>query len=150
MKDLNTLFKRELEKLAHEINAYPEDHQLWQVIPGITNPGGNLALHLCGNLREFIGRQLGNIPYQRNRAYEFGATGVHRQEIIDEIHTTIEAVSQTLIHFDPQRLPDPYPQEVFGFSMSNEYFLFHLLAHLNYHLGQVNYHRRIISGKNQL
>ncbi|HPG09474.1 MAG TPA: DinB family protein [Saprospiraceae bacterium] len=147
MKELSALYQRDLEKLAQEIALYPSDELLWQIIPGIINPGGNLAIHLCGNLREFIGRQLGEIPYTRNRAYEFSATGRSKSELLDEINTTKKAVHDTLTGLDPSRLEETYPQEVFGYPMNIHYFLLHLLAHLSYHLGQVNYHRRIITAE---
>lgn len=147
MKELSALYQRDLDKLAQEIELYPSDDLLWQALPGIINPGGNLAIHLCGNLREFVGRQLGGFPYQRNRPYEFSATGLSKSELLDEIRTTRQVVQDTLTQFDPARLSDTYPQEVFGYPMSVHYFLLHLLAHLSYHLGQVNYHRRILSGQ---
>ena len=65
------LFARDLARLAQEVDAFPDDVFLWEVPAGITNPVGNLILHLEGNLREYIGRQLAGVPYLRDRPREF-------------------------------------------------------------------------------
>ena len=60
--DLAFLFSRDLTKLGQQIGAFPNDEMLWETFPGVLNPAGNLALHIEGNLREFVGRQLGQLP----------------------------------------------------------------------------------------
>jgi len=54
-------------------------------------------------------------------------------------------VSQTIRALDTDILVTQYPEKVFDYDMTVQYFLLHLLAHLSYHLGQINYHRRIVS-----
>jgi uncharacterized damage-inducible protein DinB len=141
-----TLYNRDLKRLYNEVEAYKSDAFLWQNIEGITNPAGNLALHLVGNLSEYIGRQLGEIPYQRDRAYEFSATDLSKETVLQMIENTQKSVEKALKSLKIKQFNDKYPENVLGYDMTILYFLVHLNGHLNYHLGQINYHRRILEG----
>lgn len=140
-----TLFNRDLNRLYKEIEAYNDEAVLWQRAEGISNPAGNLCLHLIGNLNEYIGRQIGRMPYQRNRPLEFSATGVNQKELLTMIENTQEVVEMALNSMRNEQLSDIYPENVLGYEMTVHYFLVHLSGHLNYHLGQINYHRRILN-----
>ena len=139
------LMDRDLNKLETEIKLYPSNEALWQVSSGITNSGGNLCLHLCGNLQHFIGAILGNTGYVRNRENEFAAKGLTISELVKEIQQTIIAVRSTLEKLNPSLLTQDYPTKVFDYNMNTMHFLIHLTAHLEYHLGQINYHRRLLA-----
>lgn len=142
---LITVYRRDLEKLKTEVEQYSSDEQLWLVHGEIANSGGNLALHLVGNLKHFIGATLGDSGYVRDRESEFSSTGVSRAELISAIEETSEVVSATLANITAEELAAAYPIEVFGEPMTTEYFLVHLATHLSYHLGQINYHRRLLA-----
>lgn len=144
LENLELLFARDLEKLKTEISSYKDEDKLWQIIDGISNPGGNLALHLVGNLKHFVGLVLGEFPYAREREKEFSSKNIPSAEIIQSIDETIFVVNQTLQKLTHDDLARAYPQQPFGYEMTTANFLLHLYAHLNYHLGQINYHRRII------
>lgn len=139
------LFERDLNKLETEIRQYPDDASLWTVRGEITNSAGNLCLHLCGNLQNYIGALLGNTGYQRNRPLEFSATGLTRENLLQEIQRTKHAVITTLKRTDQSSLDKLYPEEVLGYPMTTGFFLTHLFGHFGYHLGQINYHRRLVS-----
>jgi hypothetical protein len=143
--DFITLFNRDLQRLYNEIDAYTEEAVLWKKAEGISNPAGNLCLHLIGNLNEYIGRQLGHIPYQRNRPYEFSAVDVPKQDLLNMLKTTQEVVEKSLKPLKIKQFQGKYPENVLGYDMTVHYFLVHLNGHLNYHLGQINYHRRLLS-----
>ncbi len=138
------LYERELAKLQHEIEQYPDEQLLWQTAGQISNPPGNLCLHLCGNLQNYIGANLGNSGYVRNRPYEFSARGLSRQHLVNEITKTKTAVLSTLKRMTDADLHLQYPEEVLGYAMTTVFFLNHLFGHFGYHLGQINYHRRMI------
>ena len=142
-QSLMTLYSRDLDKLAEEIKLYPDEAAIWKVAPGISNSAGNLCLHLCGNLQHFIGTILGNSGYVRNREEEFSSRNIPREKLLEEIEKTKAAIAQTLPHLPHEQLHAPYPVEVFGHPMATVFFLMHLATHLGYHLGQVNYHRRL-------
>ncbi|MTE26029.1 DinB family protein [Winogradskyella ouciana] len=138
------LFKRDLSKLKEEINGYKVESNLWLTPGEITNSAGHLGLHLVGNLNHFIGAALGNTGYIRQRDLEFSLKDVPRIELIKQIDDTIVVVENTLSKLTPQDLEQQYKHRVFEKPTSTEYFLVHLAMHLAYHLGQVNYHRRLI------
>ena len=144
--NISTLILRDLDKLEKEIALYPNTDSIWLVKGEIKNPAGNLALHLCGNLQHYIGAVLGNTGYIRDRPKEFSLTGISAKDLVLEIIKTKDAIKRTLSKLDPALLEKEYPEKVFDNPMTTQYFLIHLSAHLGYHLGQVNYHRRLTIG----
>jgi hypothetical protein len=145
LTSINKLLQRDLALLEKEISLYPDSKLIWLVKGEIKNPAGNLCLHLCGNLQHFIGTVLGNSGYIRQREKEFSIKGLSSKELIEEINKTRKILAETLSHIDPSGLEKEYPIQVFGEPMTVQYFLMHLAGHLNYHLGQVNYHRRLLT-----
>lgn len=143
-ESLLALYTRDLNKLAEELRQYPTEESIWRVEHGIANSAGNLCLHLCGNLQHFIGAVLGNSGYVRNREAEFAEKNIARNLLLEEIERTKAAIAKTLPALPHEQLHAVYPIEVFGKPMATVYFLMHLATHLGYHLGQVNYHRRLV------
>jgi hypothetical protein len=141
------LFTRDIDKLTSEISLYPDEKSIWVVQGDIKNTAGNLCLHLCGNLQHYIGLGIGQIEYVRNRDREFADKHVPREQLLREIQKTKNAVISSLEKFDPAQLDSTYPLPVFDYAMTHTLFLVHLAGHLNYHLEQINYHRRL-TGKN--
>lgn len=141
---LKILFNRDLKRLRNEIEQYNNEDDIWKIEGQINNSAGNLCLHLVGNLNTYIGKELGNTGYLRNRELEFYAKNIPRQELIQMVENTIKMINQTLDYFDENLLETEYPILVFDHKTSTEYLLVHLTTHLTYHLGQVNYHRRLI------
>jgi len=139
------LFTRDLKRLAQQIEAYSDEAGLWELAPGISNSAGNLCLHLVGNLNTYIGKQLGGTDYVRDREAEFTTRHVPKTELLARLATTSEVVSRTLATLSDEVLSEPYPEEVLGYPMTTHYFLTHLNGHLNYHLGQIDYHRRLLT-----
>ncbi len=141
---LQNVLLRDLNKLESELLLYSEEASLWKVDKTIKNPAGNLCLHLCGNLHHYFGGVLGKSGYVRNRDNEFAAKNVSRENLIKEIASAKKAVSDTLPTLTEQQLQANYPEDVLGKPTTTLFFLVHLSAHLSYHLGQVNYHRRLV------
>lgn len=141
---LKTLFNRDLKRLITEIELYNNEADIWQVKGQINNSAGHLCLHLVGNLNTYIGKELGHTGYVRNRELEFSSEPIPRQKLIQYVKNTIEIINQTLNNFDKNLLEAEYPILVFDHKTSTEYMLVHLSTHLAYHLGQINYHRRLI------
>jgi uncharacterized damage-inducible protein DinB len=142
---LNELFLKELQRLEEEINSFPDEISLWKTAGEVNNSAGNLCLHLCGNLQHYVGAVLGNTGYFRNRDAEFSNKNYTSTTLVKEIHRTREAVSQSFILLKESDLKKNYPQNVLDHDVITEYFLIHLLVHFGYHLGQMNYLRRILS-----
>lgn len=137
------MFVRDLDRLHFQISNFTSDINLWRVDPGITNSAGNLALHIVGNLNAFVGAELGGTGYIRDRHAEFSSKNVPIEHLLSEIVKTKNMVIQVLDSLTESQLDDTYPKIVFKESMSTKYFLIHLTTHLAYHLGQVNYYRRL-------
>jgi Protein of unknown function (DUF664) len=140
------ILDRDLQTLSREVEAYPGTHQMWQMVPGMTNTGGTLVLHLAGNLRHFIGARLGGTGYVRDRAAEFSRRGVSRRDLLEEIEIARAEVARTLTRLDEQSLPAEFPEIIADSRVDTREYLVHLLTHFAYHLGQLDVHRRIITG----
>ncbi len=145
LNSLAELFTRDLTKLKDEINAYDDESKLWVTAKEINNSAGNLCLHLVGNLKHFLGTTLGNTGFVRNRDAEFTQKDVPRAELVKGIDEAIAAVKTTLASLDEKDLAKPYPIDFFKKEGSTAFYLLHSSTHLNYHLGQINYHRRLLS-----
>jgi uncharacterized damage-inducible protein DinB len=144
-QELKKVFIKDLEKLKEEISLYRDEQSLWKIEKEITNSAGNLCLHLVGNLNHFIGATIGNTGYIRNRDQEFAMKNVPQKDLLKMVEGTIAAVANTLSNVKDEQLKEEYPLVVFKDKMTTGYFLFHLAGHLNYHLGQINYHRRLVA-----
>ncbi len=140
---LQSIILRDLDKLASELSLYPKEELIWAVKGDIKNPAGNLCLHLCGNLQHYIGAVLGESGYIRNRDNEFAAKNISRSNLLKEIAKTKKMLQETLPTITEEQLQSNYPIDVLGSPMTTLFFLLHLTSHLGYHLGQVNYHRRL-------
>jgi hypothetical protein len=142
---LAALFSRDLTRLVQELQAFPSDETLWERAPGVANSAGNLVLHLEGNLREYIGRQLGHVAYTRVRDQEFARIGVSRDDLVSRMEDVKGLVAKVVSQLSDSELAAAYPEDVLGATLSAHAFLVHLHGHLNFHLGQIDYLRRILT-----
>ena len=141
---LMELFERDIQKLKTEINLYKDEDNLWIIKEGISNSAGNLCLHLVGNLNHFIGATLGNSGYVRHREDEFSLKNIPRQDLIMNIENCVLILNNTFSRLTEEELEKDFPLEKHGTIVSTTHMMLHLLGHLNYHLGQINYHRRLL------
>jgi hypothetical protein len=147
VQELRKVYIKDLEKLKEEIGLYNNEQNLWKIEKQITNSAGNLCLHLVGNLNHFFGAVIGKTGYVRNRDQEFAQKNVPQKELIRLIEETIIMLDKVMKAMNDQQLEVEYPLLVLKEKTSTGYFLFHLSSHLGYHLGQINYHRRLIDSK---
>ena len=145
-QELAALFDRDLTRLEQELRAFPDTAALWVLAPGISNAAGTLALHLEGNLREYVSRQLGRLEYTRDRPREFSARGIPQQELVDRVGELRGTIPPVIRGLAPDAFAAAYPEPYNGAAISTQQFLAHLLTHFNYHLGQIDYLRRFTSG----
>jgi hypothetical protein len=141
---LKELIIRDLKKLKDEIEAYRNEEKLWYIEKEILNSAGNLCLHLVGNLNTYIGAEFGNTGYVRNRPDEFALKNVPRAELVVKIENTIIMIATTFDMMSEDQLNAKYPAEILIENATTQYFFTHLAMHLGYHLGQINYHRRLL------
>jgi hypothetical protein len=145
-RDLSLLLVRELEGVRREIELFDDDATVWRTLPGVTNSAGNLALHVAGNLQHYVGAVLGGTGYVRNRDAEFGRRSGSRAEILAEIDAAIAAVRGVLPGLTGDRIDAPFPESVNAASVRTGLFLCHLATHAAFHLGQLGYLRRGLTG----
>lgn len=141
---LIALFARDLNRLSTEIASYKNEAAIWQTDKNIANSAGNLCLHIVGNLNTYIGATLAQTGYVRQRDLEFSLKDISRNELLQKIEATIQVVQKGLSTITNQQLQQPFPVIIWNEPKTTEYTLIHLAVHLSYHLGQVNYHRRLL------
>ena len=141
---LTTLYERDLRKLIEEVNLFQNEENLWKTTGTVKNSSGNLALHIIGGMNHHVGTNLAHTGYVRDRPQEFAKKGVPRQEIVAQLEALILLIKSTLSDFTDARMEAEYPIPFDDAHNSNSYVLVRLYAHLDYHLGQVNYLRRIL------
>lgn len=144
IETLKSLFNRDLNKLKTEIESYQNESKIWAVEKNISNSAGNLCLHLIGNLNTYIGAEIGKTNYIRHRELEFSQKDIPQSQLIAQIGATIIVVNNALDQLTDENLKNEYPLLVFDTKTSTDFFLTHLTTHLAYHLGQINYHRRLL------
>jgi hypothetical protein len=143
---IGSILERDLDALRREVEAFPGEPELWMKVPGISNSAGTLALHLAGNLQHFFGAQLGETGYVRNRPAEFSRRDLPRADLLREIEAAREAVRAGLKRLTPAQLTAEYPETIAGSRVATGEYLLHLATHFAYHLGQIDYLRRMVTG----
>ena len=146
---IQTVLMRELRAFRRELEAYPDEASVWRAVPGMPNTGGTLALHVAGNLQHFLGAILGRDGYKRDRDSEFARRDVPRSELIAGLEAASRSVDRTLASLPDTVLATPYPEPIAKRTVTTGIFLVHLATHLSYHLGQLDYHRRAVTGNAQ-
>lgn len=143
-QDLIAFYKSEINKVIADLNSYESEEALWKVLPGTLNSGGNLGQHLIGNLKAFIGNPFGHINYERHRDAEFSERSFTREELTTTLAAVAEIVAESIASVSEKELLEAYPIEIKAISNANSVgsMFIYLLAHLSYHAGQINYHRR--------
>jgi uncharacterized damage-inducible protein DinB len=142
---LKEILIRDLNTLRNEISSFEKEENLWKILPGIKNPAGILCSHICGNLNHFIGAMLGNSGYIRNRDNEFTQTGISKDNLIGLIDQTVKMIHESFTVITNELLQQKYPAPFAGKEVNTGVLLLILITHLSYHLGQINYLRRILN-----
>jgi uncharacterized damage-inducible protein DinB len=120
--------ERCLEKLT--------DDQIWWRANEESNSIGNLILHLCGNVRQWIICGVGGQHDHRNRDAEFAQRGViARDELLTLLRSTLAEVDTTLRTFDPSQLLEH--RKIQGNDVELLYAIFHVTEHFSMHTGQI-------------
>jgi Protein of unknown function (DUF1572) len=146
--DLKVLYLREIATLERELDLYPDDTSVWKELPGLPNPAGNLMLHLAGSLQHFFGATLGKTLYQRNREAEFTKRNVPRSDLKQELSKARQGVIAAFDNLTEDSLRQVFPVHFADAPFSTRLTLLQFLSHLAYHLGQIDYHRRVVTGSN--
>jgi hypothetical protein len=144
MQTYKKLYIDFLNALKNEISLYKNEENIWKIVGDITNTPGNLCLHLCGNLKHFYGAIIGNTGYVRERDLEFSRKNVSRDDLIKEVDDTISMIEKIFNGLTLEDINRIYPDDKFGENVTYGFVFSRLISHLSYHIGQINYHRRIL------
>jgi len=122
------------------------DEQIWWRPNESSNSIGNLVLHLCGNVRQWIGTGLGNLPDTRKRQTEFDERlQIERDVLVSELVSTMTMSKSVISNLPEKELLTSRPVQTFnetGISI-----LIHVTEHFSYHTGQIAYITKLLSGK---
>jgi len=140
--EFKELYVREIDNLHKEISEFADESKLWATSGEVKNPPGNLCLHLLGNVNHFIGAVLGKNGYIRKRDEEFTNKNISKEKLLADITATKAVVEKAFNNLDASELQKTFPAEVLG-KQSTEYMLTYFIGHFMYHLGQINYYRRL-------
>ena len=146
LQSVAAILDRDLRTLRREVEAYPDDRGPWQGVPGIPNVAGTLVLHLAGNLQHYIGARLAQTGYVRDRPAEFARRDVPRSELVRDIEAARTAVRAALSGVTQPDVTAEFPEAISGSRVTTGDYLVHLVTHFAYHLGQIDYHRRVVTG----
>jgi hypothetical protein len=146
LDELRMFLLRDLAALERELELYPDDSSVWKNVVGLPNSAGNLILHLAGSLQHFFGVTLGNTGYVRNREAEFRRRDVSRTELRQELAAARQGVLAGFEHLTEQSLEQPFPARITHTDLSTRLTILQFITHLAYHLGQLDYHRRMVTG----
>jgi uncharacterized damage-inducible protein DinB len=134
-----------LPKLLHCLEDMPQDDIWWRPNEQ-SNSVGNLILHLCGNLRQWIVNSLGGGTFNRDRDAEFAARGpIPKAELTASISAVIAEVDQVLQNLPAQVLRQQHSIQTYN--ASGLQVIYHVVEHFSYHLGQILYIYKMRSGK---
>jgi hypothetical protein len=147
VEHLHRVFVRDVSALRDELLAYPQEPQIWALAPGIRNSAGTLVLHLCGNVQHFVGALFGRTGYVRDRDAEFSRRDIPRTGLLTERDAALEAIARGFARLTDDALAKPFPEELAGATLPTGLALLHMATHLAYHLGQIDYHRRLVTGQ---
>lgn len=134
-------YERDILRLIEEINLFKQEENLWKTQGAVKNTCGNLALHIIGGMNFLIGTTLAKTAYVRNRDLEFIQKNVAKEDLVAQLEELIPLIRKTVNAVD---MEGEYPRTFDDAIRTNSYVLTQLALHLNYHLGQVNYLRRIL------
>jgi hypothetical protein len=141
------ILDRDLRALRREIEAYPDEDSLWLQPAGVPNSAGTLALHLAGNVQHYLGARLGATGYVRDRPAEFARRNVPRSEIVQEIEAARRSLAAAENRLGESDLTGDFPEIIGNLRFEAGDYLIHLVSHFTFHLGQIDYHRRMVTGQ---
>jgi uncharacterized damage-inducible protein DinB len=133
-----------LPKLLHCVEKM-SDEDLWWRPNEVSNSAGNLILHLCGNMRQWIVSSIGRVEFNRDRNAEFAARGpVPKAHLVAGLKEAIGEVDAVLAALKSERLLDRF--KVQKYEVSTLQAVYHVVEHFGYHLGQILYIYKMRSG----
>lgn len=122
-------------RIAKCLNELSEE-EVWKRPNEASNSVGNLILHLCGNIRQYIISGLGQQPDTRTRSVEFTVTaGFSKAELLDKLLETLRVADTVIRAVDEVSLLRE--RRVQGYTLTGLAVVTHVVEHYSYHTGQI-------------
>jgi hypothetical protein len=119
--------------------------QIWTRNADNVNSAGNLVLHLCGNVRQWIGFGIGDLADQRDRDGEFAARGgLDPKELIERSRKTVSEAIDILGNFDTARLMDKVTIQ--NLEVTKMEAIYQVVEHFAQHTGQIIFVTKMLTG----
>ncbi len=123
-----------------------DDEDIWWRPNEKSNSIGNLILHLCGNIRQWIIHGVGSAADERKRPAEFAAReSCSKAELLEKIESTLVEVEAVLAELPVEKLTEP--RVIQGFNVTVLGAVFHVVEHFSYHTGQIIYITKMRRGE---
>ena len=124
-----------IKKCLAELNT----EEIWYRPNENSNSVGNLVLHLCGNVRQWLLSGLGGYTDNRRRQQEFDERGPFPTTIlVRHLDELVEEMEKVLSNLTAERMLQPV--DVQGFKENGVSILVHIVEHFSYHTGQITYY----------
>ncbi len=146
MEEINQLLIREVRRRLMEegtvrikqcLSELTTD-EVWFRPNQHSNSVGNLVLHLCGNVRQWVVSGLGGRQDTRQRSAEFDERGpLPTHTLLARLDTVMQEVNEVLDNLPPDVLTKPVVIQ--GFQETGLSVLVHVVEHFSYHVGQITY-----------
>jgi uncharacterized damage-inducible protein DinB len=138
LKEARSLLTEDfLPKIRKCLEVLEEDDLWWRAHEN-NNSVGNLILHLCGNVRQWIIASLGREPDLRQRSKEFSErTHISKVDLLAKLEKTLQEADRVLASFDLDELLAA--RTIQGFQTTALQAVFHVVEHFSFHTGQIVY-----------
>lgn len=104
---------------------------------------GNLVLHLCGNVGQWINSTMGGQPDHRRREREFNEIGpIAHRELLEKLDSTLARAFDVILGLDEAGCTRTW--SVQGFRETGTGILLHVVEHFSYHVGQISLHTKLM------
>lgn len=144
-KNARSYFDEYLPRIVRCLELLSEE-EIWWRPNAASNAAGNIVLHLCGNVRQWITSGLGGAPDARERDKEFAEQGpVPRRVLIRQLKKTVEEASKTIEDLSAEAFRREFAIQ--GYRVSGLAAISHVYEHFSYHTGQIIYLTKMKRGK---
>ena len=140
-----SLGKHHLPRIVRCLESL-SDEQVWWRPNEASNSIGNIVLHLCGNVRQWIIAGLGGTPDLRERDKEFAERGpIPRGELSGRLETTVRQACRIIGKMTPRELARS--RVIQGFQVTGFVAANHVAEHFAFHSGQILYATKLLKGQ---
>lgn len=152
--EYNNLHREIIENALHRLDESTRmirtsfdklsEQDIWKKPNTSSNSVGNLMLHLCGNMHQYIISSLGNTPDIREREKEFSTdSGYTSEELLALLEEKVERVKEVISSCSAEDML--LKREVQGFNLSGLGIIIHVVEHYSYHTGQIAFWTKILN-----